>query len=291
MKRWGWDELYSEKGGMSVQGYEGKVAIVTGGGSGIGRALCEALGRGGAKVVVADIGPERAQEVASGLAGAKAVALEVSVQADVENLIEETFTEHGRLDYMFNNAGIPGVGGRTIELGVEPWKRMMDVNLMGVIYGTLAALKVMAGQGSGHIVNTSSLAGLISAPLPPYTTAKHAVVGMTTSLRAEAESLGVRMSVVCPGFVHTPIFDALEVVGADKEKVLKLMPLKREQMLSPERAAGIILDGVEKNKSIIIFPFLARFIWWLYRLSPSIFAPLSRKMVRDADKLMADYRK
>ncbi len=272
--------------------YKGKVAIVTGGGSGIGRALCEALGAGGAKVVVADIDPERAQEVASGIPNAQAVTLDVSVREEVERVIEETFNEHGRLDYMFNNAGIPGVGGKTLELGVEPWKRMIDVNLMGVIYGTLASLKVMAGQGSGHIVNTSSMAGLIStAGLAPYTTAKHAVVGMTTALRAEAETLGVKMSVVCPGLVLTGIFDAAEVIGFDKEKAFRLMFGKREWMMSPERAAGIILNGVEKNKSIIIFPFLARFLWWLYRLSPNIFAPLSRRLIRKFEKLAADYKK
>lgn len=275
-----------------MEAYKDKVAIVTGGGSGIGRALCEALGRGGAFVVVADIVPERAQEVASGILEAQAVTLDVSVQEDVERLVEQTFDEHGRLDYMFNNAGIPGIGGKALELGVEPWKRMMDVNLMGVIYGTLAALKKMAVRGSGHIVNTSSMAGLVStAGLAPYTTAKHAVVGMTTALRAEAETLGVKMSVVCPGLVLTGIFDAAEVIGFDKEKAFRLMFGKREWMMSPERAADIILDGVEKNKSIIIFPFLARFIWWLYRLSPNIFAPLSRKLLRDFEKLAKDYKK
>ncbi len=275
-----------------MEGFKGKTAIITGGGSGIGRALCQELGRLGAKVVVADIDPERAQVVASQIPGARAAALDVSVREEVQRLVDQTVTEHGRLDYMFNNAGIPGIGGRTLELGVEPWQRMMEVNLMGVIYGTLAALKVMAAQGSGHIVNTSSMAGLVgsSAAPPSYTTAKHAVVGLTTSLRAEAESLGVKMSVVCPGFVRTPIFDALEFVGADKEKVLKLLPLKREQMMSPERAAEKILDGVDKNRAIIIFPFLARLIWWLCRFCPSILAPLNRKMVRDADKLMAEYQ-
>jgi len=243
-------------------------------------------------VVVADIDPERAQVVASQIPGARAAALDVSVREEVQLLVDQTVTEHGRLDYMFNNAGIPGIGGRTLELGVEPWQRMMEVNLMGVIYGTLAALKVMAEQGSGHIVNTSSMAGLISTAFAaPYTTAKHAVVGMTTSLRTEAETLGVKMSVVCPGLVLTGIFDAVEVVGADKEKVLKMIFGRKEWMMSPERAADIILDGVEKNRSIIIFPFLARFIWWLYRLSPSIFAPLSRKMLRDFEKLAEDYKK
>ena len=275
-----------------MEGFKGKTAIITGGGSGIGRALCQELGRLGAKVVVADIDPERAQVVASQIPGARAVALDVSVREEVQLLVDQTVTEQGRLDYMFNNAGIPGIGGRTLELGVEPWQRMMEVNLMGVIYGTLAALKVMAEQGSGHIVNTSSMAGLISTALAaPYTTAKHAVVGMTTSLRTEAETLGVKMSVVCPGLVLTGIFDAVEVVGADKEKVLKMIFGRKDWMMSPERAADIILDGVEKNRSIIIFPFLARFIWWLYRLSPSIFAPLSRKMLRDFEKLAEDYKK
>ena len=275
-----------------MEGFKGKTAIITGGGSGIGRALSEELGRLGAKVVVADIDPERAQVVASQIPGARAAALDVSVREEVQLLVDQTVTEHGRLDYMFNNAGIPGIGGRTLELGVEPWQRMMEVNLMGVIYGTLAALKVMAEQGSGHIVNTSSMAGLISTAFAaPYTTAKHAVVGMTTSLRTEAETLGVKMSVVCPGLVLTGIFDAVEVVGADKEKVLKMIFGRKEWMMSPERAADIILDGVEKNRAIIIFPFLARFIWWLYRLSPSIFAPLSRKMLRDFEKLAEDYKK
>jgi NAD(P)-dependent dehydrogenase (short-subunit alcohol dehydrogenase family) len=274
-----------------LQDYKDKVAIVTGGGSGMGRALCEELGRLGARVVVADIDPERARETASGIPGAQARVVDVSRREDVQGLVDQTVAGHGQLDYMFNNAGIPGIGGKSLDIGVEQWERMMNVNLMGVVYGTLSALRVMADRGSGHIINTSSLAGLIGvAVAPPYTAAKHGVVGLSMSMRAEAEAFGVRMSVVCPGLVRTGIFDAVEVIGADKEKVLKLIFGSRKRMMSPERAARIIIKGVEDNRAIIIFPFLARFIWWLYRLCPNIFAPLSRKLVRDFIKLAEQYK-
>ena len=283
---------FKKSGCEYMEGLKRKVAIITGGGSGIGRALSEELGRLGAMVVVADIDPERAQVVASQIPGARAAALDVSRREEVQLLVDRTVTDHGRLDYMFNNAGIPGVGGRTLDIGVEQWERVIGVNLMGVVYGTLSALKVMAAQGSGHIDNTSSMAGLIGVAMaPPYTSAKHGVVGLTMSMRTEAEALGVKMSVVCPGLVRTAIFDAAEVIGADKEKVFDLIFGSRERMMSPERAARIILRGVSRNRAIIIFPFLARFIWWLYRLSPSMFAPLSRKLTRDFLKLMDEYKK
>src|SRR5207248_6593438 len=119
----------------------------------------------------------------------------------------QTRNRHGRLDLMVNNAGI-GIGGETRELLLAHWDRIIDVNLRGVVHGVHAAYPVMIEQGSGHIVNTASLAGLLPSPgATPYAMTKHAVVGLSLSLRGEAAAYGVRVTAVCPGVVETPILD------------------------------------------------------------------------------------
>src|SRR5262249_53198793 len=156
---------------------------------------------------------------------------------------------------------------------------VVDINLMGVIYGTTAAYRVMIQQGSGHIVNTASLAGLISGPgMTPYTAAKHAVVGLSKSLRIEAETFGVKVTAVCPGFIQTGIYDAGTYRNFSKEQLLKQIPFK---MMTAEDAAHIILRGIQKNKATIVFPFYARFWWLLHRISPKLTAPLERKTIKD----------
>jgi NAD(P)-dependent dehydrogenase (short-subunit alcohol dehydrogenase family) len=184
-----------------------KVAIVTGGGSGIGAALSQELARRGARIVVADIDGDGAKRVATAIAGsggrATASRVDVSQEQDIRRLVEDTASAYGRLDYQFNNAGI-AIGGDIRDLTLDQWRRVLDVDLCGVLYGTLAAYPIMAGQGFGHIVNTSSGAGLLPTPLnAPYSTAKHAVVGLSLSLRLEGADLGVKVSVVCPGYVRT----------------------------------------------------------------------------------------
>lgn len=268
--------------------FKAKVAIVTGGASGIGRALCEELGQRGAEVIVTDINVAGARQVVSTIVTtggrARAVYLDVSRAEDVQKLIDETASEHGRLDYMFNNAGI-GIMGEMRDTSLEHWRRVIDVNLWGVIYGTTAAYSLMVRQGFGHIVNTASGAGLISVPtLASYTATKHAVVGLSTSLRPEAAGLGVRVSVVCPGVVQTGIFDAITLLGVWREDgparmnaMLTRTPFK---LMSATRAARAILRGVARNQAIIIFPFHARLLWWLYRLHPALLAPGSRLMVK-----------
>src|SRR5262245_39734519 len=166
-----------------------QVAIVTGGASGIGRALCQALAARGVTVVVADINAAGAEQVATEICsrGGQAAAHQVDVaDADsVSRLVQDTVAVHQRLDYIFNNAGI-AVTADARDLGLEHWRRVIDVNLLGVIYGVQAAYPVMARQGYGHIVNTASLAGLLAYPTNlPYATTKHAVVGLSLSLRPE----------------------------------------------------------------------------------------------------------
>jgi NAD(P)-dependent dehydrogenase (short-subunit alcohol dehydrogenase family) len=250
--------------------FKDKVAIVTGGASGIGRALCEALSRRGAVVIVADINTEGAERAASAIitAGGRARAAHLDVVKDegVRKLVDDTASEYRRLDYMFNNAGVNVSRREMRDLTAEHWHSVIDVNLMGVLYGTIAAYSVMVQQGFGHIVNVGSLAGLLGFPTSiPYGVSKCALMGLSIPLRLEAADLGIQVSVVCPGEIRT-----------DK-------PNQRYKfgLVDAEEAAEIILRSVAKNHAIIVFPLYARVLWRLNRFFPKLLFPLGRKMVRD----------
>jgi NAD(P)-dependent dehydrogenase (short-subunit alcohol dehydrogenase family) len=262
--------------------FTGKVAIVTGGASGIGRALCEQLGERGATVVVADVNKAGAEKVVSSISAAGGVATpahtDVSKEEEVRELIDRTTAAHGKLDFMFNNAGI-GVGGEVRDTPLEHWRRIFDINLYGVLYGTLMAYEVMIKQGSGHIVNTASGYGLMPGPVEAaYATTKHAVVGLSTSLRVEGADLGVKVSVVCPGFIETDIWQSATIFRADREEAVAQIPFK---MMKAKDAGRAILSGVERNRQYIVFPFHARVLWRLNRLSPSLLKPVYAKLMRD----------
>jgi NAD(P)-dependent dehydrogenase (short-subunit alcohol dehydrogenase family) len=265
--------------------FQGAVALVTGGASGIGRAVCEELARRGATVVVTDLDAAGARTVADGIAAAGgrawAVGLDVRRAEDVERVYGETAASHGRLDYVFNNAGL-AVLGEARDLSLEHWRRVVDVNLNGVIHGVHAAYRRMVQQGSGHIVNTASLAGLVGFPTAiPYATTKAAVVGLSLSLRSEGKELGVKVSVVCPGFVQSAIFDAGTYVGSDKNMAVSLIPVP---FVPADKAARAILDGVARDRPVIVFPFYARLMWWAQRLAPGLIDLLHRKTARQFRK-------
>lgn len=267
-----------------MDSFKDKIAIVTGGGSGIGAALCEELGRNGAVVVAADINLGGAQNVAACVAenGGRASAVQLDVtQADaVRQLVTDTAAEHGRLDLMFNNAGI-AVGGEFLDMNLDHWRRVVDVDLWGVVNGSIVAYSLMAKQGFGHIVNTSSLAGLIPCPMnTPYCASKFGVVGFTKSIRREGAAFGVKASVVCPGVVQTPILDNSPILNIDREK-LEAKLKGKVRTVDPADAARVILRGVACNRAIIIFPFPARFLWWLYRLHPSLSAVFENMLIRE----------
>ena len=263
-----------------------KVAIITGGASGIGRALCEELAREEVVIIVVDVNVEGARQVAANINGnggqALVEALDVSDAAAVKNLIDRVVSEHQRLDYIFNNAGI-SVGAEVRDMGLEHFRFLLDTNLWGVINGSIYAYDIMLKQGYGHIVNTASMAGLLPFPSQTaYVATKFGVVGFSKSLRLEAADFGVGVSVVCPGFVRTGIFESSELIKVDKQKLMAKLPSK---MMAPTQAAQIILNGVRKNKAVIVFPFIARFFWWLYRLHPLLLAPIHRKMLADFRQL------
>jgi NADP-dependent 3-hydroxy acid dehydrogenase YdfG len=246
--------------------FEAKVVVVTGAASGIGAALCRSLADRGARVIAVD-------RDAAGLASSfgddariEAATLDVCDADAFALLVADVAARHGRLDLLFNNAGI-GLGGEVRDLQVSDWDPLLDVNVRGVINGIAAAYPLMLEQGQGHIVNTASLAGLV--PLPgeaPYVASKYAVVGLSHVLRAEARQLGVRCTVVCPGKVETPIYDTSPVLGVDRDRVLALWP----KGVTPERCAEVILQGVARNRRSVVVSATAKALALIHRISPAI---------------------
>jgi NAD(P)-dependent dehydrogenase (short-subunit alcohol dehydrogenase family) len=259
---------------MRRKDFRPTVSVVTGGGSGIGRAISAELARRGSHVVVVDLEGGRAKEVAAEL-GDRGSAAEVDVvDADaLRDLVTAITERHGRLDVMVNNAGV-AIGGLLEELDERHWTRALDVNLRGVVNGVSAAYPVMSAQRSGHILNTASLAGLIPAPaMLPYTTTKHAVVGLSTALRAEAAGRGVRVSVLCPAFVDTPLLDEVYAAPASfggGTSVRSRVRLVQPRFLTPEVVATRAVDGLAANKAVIPVGWLAHTLWRVNRFAPSV---------------------
>jgi NAD(P)-dependent dehydrogenase (short-subunit alcohol dehydrogenase family) len=197
-----------------MQELQGKVAVVTGGASGIGRAVADAAAAAGMKVVLADIEEAALKEAEATLAATGAevlsVATDVSVAASVDDLRDKALARFGAVHLVHNNAGV-AVGGPLWTVTEADWEWVLGVNLWGVIHGIRAFVPVLLEQGEGHVVNTASLAGLTSPGLlGPYNVTKHAVVTMSETLyrdlRAFASPVGV--SVLCPGFVQTRIAES-----------------------------------------------------------------------------------
>jgi NAD(P)-dependent dehydrogenase (short-subunit alcohol dehydrogenase family) len=253
----------------------GKVAFVTGGASGIGAALATTLVDGGASVWIADrqlgAAEELAQRLNSGGGQAHAVELDVRDYQSFECVVAEAVQQSGRIDYLFNNAGI-GVGGEIDSYTLEDWNDVFDVNLRGVVHGIQAVYPIMIRQHSGHIVNIASMAGLFAAPgSASYTATKHAVVGISKVLRVEAERHGVQVSVVCPGAIRTPMLTMGEYgrfKGLSDQQLLKFWKLFRP--MAPEKCAERALRAVLRGKAIIVVPGWWKAAWYLERLSPAL---------------------
>ncbi len=276
----------------SLRTFEGAATIVTGGASGIGRALGEALARRGASVVLADLQVDLAEEVAARIqeCGGRAIAeaLDVTDFAATSRLVQDSFQREGRLDYIFNNAGI-GIAGEARYYELEDWYRVLDVNLRGVVHGVQAAYPIMLRQGFGHIVNTASIAGLWPSPLVVgYCATKHAVVGLSTSLRIEAAAAGVRVSVLCPGPVRTSALTCEakygKVLPPVRPEVLREL-VERQHPMRPERFAEQALrlsPRTGRSSSSRMW----RLVWWLNRLSPNFGFYLGRKSLEIANRAM-----
>lgn len=261
--------------------FQNKIVFVTGGASGLGLALCESLAKSKASVIIADLNFEKANEIANQLTSdgfnVSAVKLDVADAEAFNSAIQHTVGTYGKLDVLINNAGI-NIVGEVHKLSIQDWQKVLDVNLSGVVNGTSIAYKIMTAQRSGQIVNISSLAGFVPCPMnAPYTAAKFAVVGLTKALRLEAEQHGIKVNLVCPGYINTPIFESSSIPEKNKKGSIELSLSK---LLPAEKAAELILKGVMKNRSLIIFPFYSRLAWWLIRLNSNSLNSLSRLYMR-----------
>ncbi len=260
------------------------VALVTGGGSGIGRAIAARLAGRGDHVVVADVDVVRAESVsreliAAGGGGAEAVALDVTDREAFAAVAAAVVRDHGRVDLLVNNAGI-GVGGLVEELTPAHWDSALDVNLRGVVHGIEAVYPHLVRQGHGHILNTGSLAGLVPAPLmAPYTTTKWAVVGLSRAFRLEAAGHGVGVTVLCPGFVETPLLDDINPgtpSNAASDGVRRYVQRLQPRLATPDEVAAAAVAGVDRNREMVVVPATARLAALGMRLVPRVVSLVAR---------------
>ena len=257
----------------SYNGYfENKVAVVTGGASGIGLGMVEEMLAGGARgVFMGDITEENLEREAARLnqkypERAFPMLTDVTKEDQVIKLIQAAKELEGHLDFVFNNAG----RGATLpaeQVTFDLWRQVLDLNVMGVVYGTYAALPIMREQGFGHIVNTASLAGLVPIPYQAlYVASKSAVISMTESLYYELEPEGLRFSVVCPSNIKTPIFGDMA---------------PPPDAISVEDAVTYIFEEMEKDSLIIALPESSRNISLYYRTKREEFDEFMRGMAKE----------
>jgi NAD(P)-dependent dehydrogenase (short-subunit alcohol dehydrogenase family) len=261
---------------MAYEVFNGKIAVVTGAASGLGQGFATEIAKAGGTVVAADINLEGVEQTVATIAAdggnAEAHRLDVRDSAAVTALVDGTVEKFGRIDYIFNNAGI-ATQGPVEDIPITDWDEIIDINLKGVVYGTSAAYKHMVKQRSGHIVNTASLAGLVPSPLlAPYSTVKFGVVGLSDSLRAEAKGTGVSVTALCPGFIESGIYGSARYSGGLNEEIGRA----QIPMIVPlEKGVNKLLKGVVAKKRVVTLPAYGYIMWFGYRISPNLGIKLS----------------
>jgi NAD(P)-dependent dehydrogenase (short-subunit alcohol dehydrogenase family) len=219
-----------------------KVVLITGAGSGIGKATALAFAREGAKVVVSDFNSDRGlstlEEIQKLNQEGIFIECDVSKEDQVKNLIDKTVEAFGGLDYAYNNAGIEGKPSSIIDCSMENWNQIIDTNLKGVWLCMKYEIPAMLKQGKGSIVNCSSIAGLVGFDqIAPYVASKHGVIGLTESASLEFARKNIRINSVCPGAIHTPMLDRF--TGGHEEKMASQDPMGR--VGQPEEVAESVL--------------------------------------------------
>jgi NAD(P)-dependent dehydrogenase (short-subunit alcohol dehydrogenase family) len=268
---------------MDVSNLRGKWALVTGGGSGIGRATALALARRGADLVICDLDEAWLAESRAAIEaeGSSVIAVPVDV-ADREQMrlfAEGVHTEVPAVDILVNNAGI-GIAGTLVDTPLEEWERIVAINLMGVVYGMHFFLPPMIERGQGgHVVNISSMAGYTAVGLmSAYNATKFGVRGLSESARGELAIHGIGVTAVCPGIINTPIVQRMRVYGGSEEESRKqAVQAFTRRNYPPEKVAEGILDAIQKNRIVAPITLEARLFWKLTRWAPWLVHWINRR--------------
>lgn len=248
-----------------MQTYRDQVVLITGGASGIGRSLGTRLVARGARVVLADWNEEQARAVATTL-GCESLGVDVRDPEAMAAAVDFTEDTYGPVDLLISCAGVTHVG-EARDFSTADWHRIVDVNLYGVIHGIQAVYGRMVQRGRGQILNIASLAGLFpSAGQTAYVASKYGVVGLSHALRAEASRHGVKVGVVCPGIIHTPMRDGLPVHHEHADAVRALLP----KGMDVDACARAILRGAARNRATILVTPMAYALAALMRLAPGL---------------------
>lgn len=265
---------------MDSGSYKDRVILITGAGSGIGKALAENLAHEGAIVYATDIDRQAVENVAAGARGTIVpLVLDVRDPEQFQKHADRIVKDCGRMDYLFNNAGI-GLSGNAHELPLKFWNNILDINLRGAVNGITIIYPIMVRQGSGHIVNVASLAGFVPIGLlTPYSMTKHGLVGLSNALRIEARAFGVKVSAICPAAIETPLLDTPR--PAELGETFWLPDIRRyltKLAGAPypvDKMVAEALKGILQNKREIVIPARARMVWRLNRLFPGLVEKIS----------------
>ena len=259
-----------------MKDFNGKVVVITGAASGIGRAVARAFAENGARLHLVDIDADGLKSLAAEL-DAAAHVVDCTKAKAIEALADEVFAAEGRVDVLCNNAGVV-CGGPVEEISLKDWRWVIDVNLWGVIHGVRAFVPRMLKQGSeSHVVNTASMAGLVPFPfVAPYVASKSAVAGLSEALDCELAPRGIRVSALCPGAVKTNVMKAgrLKLPGTWTERITGLIDRRGA---TPQQAAKDVLAAVRKQRPLQISGATSMFpLWILKRISQPAYNRLAR---------------
>lgn len=270
--------------------FQDKVAVVTGAGSGLGRAIAVELAHEGATVVGVDIdtaGLARTSAIAEETGRrCQAKCVDVSAWTQMEAMAREVLDEFGHVDVLVNNAGV-GVGGELVDVPVEDFEWIVGINLMGEVYGTRLFLPSMIERRSGHVVNVASLSGLVPLPFHlPYTTTKYALTGFSEALWVELKRHGIGVTLVCPGAVKTNIMSHTRTPDVENPSQKRFKDsfgrVLEDRGMQAERAARKMLASVEKGKFLCLVGVEAYALYYMHRFAPGLMRGAVAEIVRRA---------
>lgn len=269
--------------------FKGKVVFITGASSGIGREAALEFAREGAKTALLSRSREKLQKVAEEIRAVNpdvlVVTADVSVPEEVKEAVQKVLSEFGRIDILFNNAGSSFVGSIEDDDFIEKTKQLLDVDYFGTVHMTREVLPVMKEQGSGHIVNMSSVVGKKAFPrFGGYSSAMHAITAFSDATRQELRGSGINVSTIHPGLTQTPLLN--DVRPEDMPP-----PFRRMTPISPRQVAKALLSGIDHNQARIVVPFQPNVLLLADALSPSLGDMVVRMLSgRLTSRLLGTYR-